>query len=289
MFDPLADVDLAFEDFPYLDPAFPLGSFPVIIESGGIPLFSDLFIAAGPGAKGTVVICPPMGEGDYLESLIVPLNYAGVNVLVYHPRGTSREKGVAYKMANAIDDAKALLEWFQTVAGPGVDKKGPALRIDAQRVAVCGVGSGANIAMAACAESGIAKGAAAFAPDNIDLLITRQGLRRAHPVYAAKKALTAGEVDIQFWLETMTPSEVKRLSVVSQSPMLSGKPLLMVGARRNNLAPLETHHMPLLHALRSGGASRLTTVELDADELFLNKRYAIARMLIEWLRKECAF
>ncbi|WP_340265753.1 alpha/beta hydrolase family protein [Sphingobium mellinum] len=290
MFDPLADIDGAFRDLPYLDPDFPPGGCPVIVESGGTEVFGDLSLAAGCGAKGTVIISPPMGGGDSLESLIVPLNYAGIHVLTYHPRGTSRE-GESYSMSKAVDDVHALVDWIVANAGEGkTGMGGTILRLDKERVALFGLGwGGGNVSFAACAESKVANYAIAAAPGNPDAQLSPENLNRARPFYRALRDATAGEVDYEEWLNALTDAEIRRLSIIQQAPNLTDRHLLMVGASQDDMSPLTVCHKPNAAALREAGARHFSEVVLDTDHMFLTKRYTLARLLITWLREEGGF
>lgn len=285
-----ADIDCAFEDFPFRDPDFPLSASPVIVDTDKGTIFGDLTMAAGPGAKGTVILTPPMGDGDDLASLIVPLTYAGIHVLTFKPRGTSRE-GEAYSMPKAVDDVHSIVSWI--VANSGNDKVssgGLKLRLDPSRIALCGIGDGGgNVSIAACAESKTANYVIAAAPGNPDAQLKPEVFAKARPAMRALKEATLGEVDLETWYDALTMADKARLSVIEQAPKLVDKHLLLIGAKRDTVSPIATCHEPNVRALRNAQAKHLTEVVLDTDHFFLTKRYALARQVITWLRTEGGF
>ncbi len=285
-----ADIDSAFDDFPFRDPEFPLSASPVIVDTEKGTLFGDLTMAGGPGTKGTVILTPPMGDGDDLASLIVPLTYAGIHVLTFKPRGTSRE-GEAYSMPKAVDDVYSIISWIVANSGPDkVSSAGLGLRLDPSRIALCGIGDGgANVSVAACAESSTANYVIAVAPGNLDAQLKPEVFAKARPSMRALKEATLGEIDMEAWYDALTAADKERLSVIQQAPKLVDKHILLLGAKRDTVSPIATCHEPNARALRAAGARHLTELVLDTDHLFLTKRYALARQVITWLRTEGGF
>lgn len=293
MFDPMKDISSAFKDIPFLDPEFPPsppGSCPVVVESGGTIVIGELVLAGGHGSKGTVIISPTMGDGDSLESLIVPLTSTGIHVLIYNPRGTSRE-GEAYSMIKAVDDVHALVDWIVANAdADAIGLGGLTPRLDPDRIALFGHGfGGGNVSFAACAESRIANYAIAAAPGNPEAQLAPEQLDQARPRYRAMKEATAGEVDYEGWLNALTDADVSRLSITQQAPKLIDKHLLIIGASQDIISPLTMCHKANAAALREAGARHFSEVVLDTDHLFLTKRYALAQLLITWLQREAGF
>src|SRR4051812_47348360 len=86
-FNPLADTDPVTTDPPFGDPAFPAEHFVTHFLSRGSVVHTSMWIAQGSHLKATVIISPQAFGGDRLESVIIPLLSAGVNVLTFQPRG----------------------------------------------------------------------------------------------------------------------------------------------------------------------------------------------------------
>ena len=88
---------------------------------------------------------------------------------------------------------------------------------------------------------------------------------------------------------SMTSADLDRMSPLVQAARLVGKNVLLVGALRDTVAPLEASHKPIAKAMRDAGVKGLDEVILDSDHAFLTKRNALSRLTIEWLRQKCGF
>jgi uncharacterized protein len=65
---------------------------------------------------------------------------------------------------------------------------------------------------------------------------------------------------------------------------LAGRPLFIAAGSRDDEVPPARHHVPLIAALNAAGASRLTELVWDTDHAFSDRRIALARATVEWLR-----
>ena len=72
--------------------------------------------------------------------------------------------------------------------------------------------------------------------------------------------------------------------LVEHAGVLASRRLLIVGATRDPEVPLERHHIPLVDALRNAGATNLTDLVWDTDHAFSDRRIALARATVDWLR-----
>ena len=68
---------------------------------------------------------------------------------------------------------------------------------------------------------------------------------------------------------------------------LKGHTLLLVAATRDVVVPIDDNHAPLAAALARAGAPNVTSVILDADHGFSDKRIALTRALVSWLEESC--
>ena len=63
--------------------------------------------------------------------------------------------------------------------------------------------------------------------------------------------------------------------------------LLLVAGTRDAGVTIEDNHAPLVAALDNAGAKNVTSVILDADHGFSDKRIALSRALVSWLDESC--
>ncbi|WP_340265752.1 alpha/beta hydrolase family protein [Sphingobium mellinum] len=286
-YDSSASVDAAFADPRLTDPNFPPSFTQFVVESGGTNIPVKMWLAGGPGPKGTVIISPPMGGWESMNSVAIPLMYAGIHVVSYRPRGV-RDPHTTYSMPRSVDDVHAIIDWI--VANSSADKtalSGPPLRLDPGRIAMFGLsGGGGNVSYAVCAESEHAHYAIAVAPGNIDIQTTPAILEKMLPMFRELKEATRGRSDYELWINAMTSAEKNRISINHNAPKLVSKHLLLLGASHDALSPIEVCHKPIANALRESGAKDLTDLILETDHAFLTKRFSLARIMIEWLRSQ---
>ncbi len=286
IFDPRSLMDSAVCDPCVLDPDFPFEQFVTHFISQGSVVHATVWIAQGREPKGTVILTPQMFGGDRLESVIIPLMTAGINVMTFHPRGMWDNQHI-YTLTGAIDDLLAAAAYVRSTAKGDIrTPAGNAWRTDTARIAVMGLsGGGGTVSISACAEDPLIQSVIAVAPANKSAPLPPEMIAGLEPV----KARTAGRIDVVATMNAMTPAENDRMSPIVQAPRLVEKNILLVGAMRDVVSPLEIAHRPIAQAMRDAGVRAFDEVILDTDHSFLTKRIALARLMIEWLRKRGGF
>ena len=73
--------------------------------------------------------------------------------------------------------------------------------------------------------------------------------------------------------------------MTKHSETLSTKTLLMVGALKDETVPVEEHFAPLVRSLEERKA-RLMNVHYDTGHNMIDKRMALTRLVIGWLREK---
>jgi dipeptidyl aminopeptidase/acylaminoacyl peptidase len=289
-FDYLRDVDYTVTDPAVFDSAYPPEHFVTYFKSQGSTVHTLMWIAGGPEPKPCVIISPQVFGGDRLESLIIPLVNSGIHVCTFHPRGMwDREN--RYGFVSALDDIHAAVEFVLTSGER--DRRtamGMPYRIDPKRIAVTGLsGGGGSLSLASCAENAGIQAAIAIAPGDFELNRGPEGTVGLRDVFEAMKSSSDGRIDLEAWLTSLSTEDFDRISPIFQAKKLRQKRVLLVGADRDVVTPIETNHRPIAAAIRAAGAEHFTEVILDTDHLFLTKRIALARLVIAWLRSECDF
>ena len=280
------DLDAYFRDPEYVDPKLPPHFMQFSIDSGGTNVPVKMWLAGGAGAKGTVIISPPMGGSDSMNSVAIPLMNAGIHVLSYRPRGI-RDPKVAYSQMKQMEDIHAMINWV--VANAGANKTapfGPPLRSDPERIALFEMSEGGgNLSYAVCAESKHANFAIAVATGNIEWALRPDNLEKLRPMFNRIKETTRGRHDYEAWMLAMTPEEVKSTSLINIAPKLVSEHLLLLGGHNDMTAPIAMHHNLIAKALQDAGVKDFTSRVLETDHGFTTKRYALPRVMIAWLHQ----
>lgn len=277
-------LEWAFVDPPFCDPEYPADHVSFRFENGSEPVFGHVWIAQGAARKGTVLIPPQTWGGDSLESVVPSLLRCGINAISFVPRGMWDRTQPTYTMYNAVDDVHALIAYVQSDDYDPQSAIGKfRARLDPERIALFGVsGGGANVGLAACAESTSVDHVVAVGPVNIDNRMTPEAARESYEMvgrpWFADAAIAA------------LPQTLERLSAIRNAERLAKKHVFLIGPSHDADNPCELNHKPIAEALCAAGAAHLTEVILESDGgLFLTKRNALAKMLIEWLRREASF
>ncbi|MBB4642807.1 alpha/beta hydrolase family protein [Rhizorhapis suberifaciens] len=273
-----------------LDPDFPFEQFVTHFISQGSVVHATVWIAQGRDPKGTVILSPQWYGGDRLESVIIPLMTAGINVMTFHPRGMWDNQH-RYTLMSAADDLLAAATYVRSTSDGQIKTgQGRAWRTDPKRIAVMGLsGGGGNVSITACAEDPHIQSVIAVAANSMTPSQTPEAMKEAKTSFEKIKALSANRIDLEGALSAMTPADYARMRPMDQAPRLVNKNVLLVGALRDTVAPLDNCHRPIAKAMRDAGVQGFDEVILDSDHSFLTKRIALARLTIQWLRQRSGF
>lgn len=283
-------IDSTVSDPCVLDPDFPCEQFVTHFMSQGSVVHATVWIAEGRNSKGTVILSPQWYGGDRLESVIIPLMTAGINVMTFHPRGMWDNQH-RYTLTGAVDDLLAAAAYIRSTVTDDIrTPQGHSWRVDPARIAVMGLsGGGGNVSLAACAEDPSIQSAIAVASNSMMAAPTAEAAEQARIGLERVNRLSAGRVDVAGVLNDMTPADYDRMRPTVRAAHLVDRNVLLIGAQRDTVAPLETCHKPIAQAMRDAGVRIFDEVILDSDHGFLTKRIALARLIIQWLRQRSGF
>lgn len=225
-----------------------------------------------------------------MESVIIPLMTAGMNVMTFHPRGMWDTQH-QYTLTGALDDLLAAAAFVRSTAD-GVLKTftGNTWRTDPERIAVMGLsGGGGNVSLSACAEDPHIRAAIAVAANGMSGARTPDGNKDFSEHFDVVRTHTAGRVDVERGLSGMSQADLDRMNPIAQANALAGKDVLLIGAQYDHVASLETCHRPIAEALRGAALRTFNEVIFETDHAFLTKRIALARLTVQWLRTTCGF
>jgi hypothetical protein len=276
-------LDMAFSDPPYIDAEYPFGHVSFRFMRGSEPVFGHIWVAQGAQRKGVVVIPPQTWGGDSIESAIYPLLRCGINAISFVPTGMWDRTQPTYTMNTAVDDVHALVDWIRSRDFDRETRIGSYRnRLDPERIALFGLsGGGGNVGFAACGESDHVHHAAAVVPTNMEHRFQIEPIKESYEMVGRP---WFAEAAIEQYSETL-----ERLSIIRNAQRLASKTLLIVSAYPDPENAVEFNHTPIVDALRVAGAKHLTDVIMAADHSFMTKRNALAKLLIEWLRREASF
>lgn len=150
-------------------------------------------------------------------------------------------------------------------------------------------GGGGNVSLTACAEDAGIQSAIAVASNGMLAAPSPQFAEMMRIGLERTKAMTAGRIDVEGVLASMSPADYDRMRPTVRAADLVDRNILLIGASRDMVAPLETCHRPIAQAMRDAGVRVFDEVILDTDHGFLTKRIALSRLTIEWLRQRSGF
>ena len=265
-----------------VDSAFPPTMGELSFESGGSKLNGLMYVANGPGPHPTVIMLHGYPGNERNLDVAQVVRRAGMNVLYFNYRGTWGSGG-EFSIAHALEDVAKAVERARS------EEWASAYRADPDHVALVGHSLGGFLGAITTAEDDRIACFAFLAGADLGWF----GLH-AHAVAGLESTLRqhmdAGGGPVQGDARLVASEIVSRAeawSVPSRAADLATRPLLLVAAARDEVAPKADHHDRVIAALRKADAKRLTEVVLDDDHVFSAHRMELASRLIDWLRAEC--
>ena len=268
-------------DPPARDSAFPAQMAELALESAGSRLNAILYIAAGRGPNPIVLLLHGNPGNERNLDLAQAIRRAGYSVLFFNYRG-SWGSGGTFSRTHALEDVQAALRWARS--GSTVAR----FRIDTARVALVGHSMGGWLAlMTAAADPRVACVAGLDSRNTGAYARMLEGNRSADSaVLVATDSLTSPGAPYRVdgsgaALVTEMKANADRWDLTAHARALSDRPVLLIGAA------LRADHDGLVDALNRAGARRVTALTWDTDHSFSDRRIALARTVVDWLRSSC--
>jgi dipeptidyl aminopeptidase/acylaminoacyl peptidase len=272
-FDPVA------EDPVKIDLQYPAELEAVNIESEGKKLVGVLFIAQGAGPHPTVVLLHGFPGYDRNFDLAQVFRRAGWNVLVFHYRGSWGSEGT-FSFKHVLEDVSAAQRFLSTRSARDL------YRVDTDKIVLVGHSLGGFAALMTLAYDQNIRSAASIAGFNLGIFadnIQRKRVPMKGLIHHYEKELPSLRIPSAVDLFHELSGFGERWDLLRQAPKMAHGSVLLVGGSRDMDAPVDKHHIPLVHALDVSGARQLRHVILDADHYFSDKRVALARTILSWL------
>lgn len=254
-----------------IDKKFPPGLAQFIVPSHGVELDAWLYVASGPGPRGTVIL--PHGLPGYEMSgdLAQSIRRAGWNVMLFHYRGTWGVPG-SFSQSSAIEDTAEVVRFLREPANAAKYRGDPRL------VVLIGHSFGGFIAGYEAAHDADIKAVAMIAAVNLGKINADPKEREArlkrwetqlHPVRGATAAELFAEAE----------RNAKDWDYVQWAEALRTRPVLLLEADDQNHADMEA----LASALRQKSAGALEQVAVATDHSFSDRRIELQSIVIKWL------
>jgi pimeloyl-ACP methyl ester carboxylesterase len=271
------DRSSAIEDPHIVDPRYPAITRPVAIPSGDARMNGVLFLAQGAGPHPNAVILHGFPGSQKNEDLAYAIRQAGWNVLTFQYRGSWGSEG-DFSFSGALADASAAIAFLGGPAGAGE-------RGISDQVVLIGHSFGGWAALMTAASHTKVRAVASIAGRNIGRAATKLGDAN---VFATRlKSLSDNMLPIRgISAEKLLREQLmhaEEWDLIVQVSALSRKTVLLVAGERDTAAPLAEDHIPLVEALRQERAPKTTSIILDADHAFSDKRPALAAAVVSWL------
>jgi pimeloyl-ACP methyl ester carboxylesterase len=254
----------------------------IAFESGGERLNGLLYVAAGAGPHPVVLL--PHGNPGYERNLDLAqaIRRAGYTVLFFDYRGNWGSGGM-FSRTHALEDVHAALRWVRSGA---VARK---FRINSSRVALVGHSMGGWLALMAAAADPAVVCVAGLDSRNVGAygLLLRRDKSAESALVAANDSLTAPGAPYRVEgggaaLVAEMKANAERWDATARAQALSDRPILLVSA------VFTADKDSLVAALNRARARRVTALAWRTDHSFSDKRFALARVVVGWLRSECA-
>jgi uncharacterized protein len=265
----------------------PEAPVPVEFQAGGDPVRGRFFATAAPAPLATLVLIPGFG-GDPADvlGLGARLSARGVNVLVFNNRGV-QDSGGTLTYANALEDARAALEWLRSPAARA------RFRIDPERTVLGGFSFGGSIAMLHAARDTSVRRVLAIAGADHSVYARRM---REEPGYRdALREVLAGtrapRGPVRFEPDALLDEILANESAYAHPPhaaRFAGRPVLLVGGWDDLTCPVEREILPLYRALTAVAGSDASIIAYTDGHSFGNSRDRLADDIHAWLTRTTA-
>lgn len=224
---------------------------------------------------------PELGSGP-----IAALRDEGLNVLTLHYRGSWGTPGT-FGAAHALEDANAAIAFLRSPAAVS------AYGIDPERLVLMGDSFGSWVALQTAARDprtpcvgaalvfDVGRLGADFSQD--------EGVRGAFEQMFADVE-SAPDLGYRFaagaiGLADEIVSGRARYELAGVAAALGDRPVLLIGAEADELAPLDIHLRPFSSALEAAGNSNVTQTILPGGHELSNAQYA--PLFAEWVNRNC--
>lgn len=274
-YDPIGDDPVRNSDFPTIQAG-------ITFESKGDLINGVLLITHGQGPHPTILLLHGFPGYERNFDLAQTFRRAGWNVLIFHYRGSWGSQG-SYSFNNCIEDVSSALDFLS------VKESSDLYRVDPQRIVIIGHSMGGFYALMGAINNPSINSVASIAGVNMGDFLRAN--RDNQPVFDTfldffKNGLPPlrGTSADKLLQESLTNAE--KWNLLDHVNSLANRSLLLIGGSLDTVVPVSIHHKPLVDALTNKNATDLTSIVIDADHGFTDKRIALTRIILKWLENQ---
>ncbi|HEY8671824.1 MAG TPA: alpha/beta fold hydrolase [Terriglobales bacterium] len=256
---------------PPTDRKFPPALAAITVPSHGVDMDAMLYLAAGAGPHGTVLLLNGLPGYERNVDLAQSIRRAGWNVLLFHYRGTWGTSGM-FSQSSAIEDVAEAVRFLRDPANA------VKYHIDPQSLVLIGHSFGGFLAGYEGGHDRDIRGVAMISAVNLGKINANPNEREArlkrwgtqlHPVRGSNASELFAEAE----------RHAKDWDYVQWAEALRGRPVLLVAADDQNHSDMES----LAAAIRQKGAVALEDKAVETDHSFSDHRIALQRIVVSWL------
>lgn len=270
-------------DPPAPDSAHPPRLAEIAFESDGDRLNGLLYVAAGAGPHPVVLLLHGNPGNERNLDVAQAIRRAGYTVLYFDYRGNWGSGGL-FSRTHALEDVGAALRW---VRSPAVARR---FGIDTSRVALVGHSMGGWLALMSAAADPRVACVGALDSRNVGAYGRQLQRDRAaeSALVAVNDSLTAPGAPYRAQgggaaLVAEMKANAERWDVTAYAQALRDRPILLVAAI------FKADQDSIAAVLGRTGARRVTALAWRTDHSFSDRRLALARTVVDWLRSACGF
>jgi pimeloyl-ACP methyl ester carboxylesterase len=254
---------------PPRDPAHPARVEVLHIPSAGLEINGLAYVASGPGAHPTLIICHGWPGNEKNLDLAQAVRRAGWNAVTFNYRGSWGSPG-EFHFTQVSEDATAVIAWLRR---PEVAAK---LGVDPRRIAIAGHSMGGWATARVAASDPTLLGAILIAPADMGGL----GKLKRDDVVKAAAANAETLVTTPEKMADELIAQSSQFALAKTATGLTKIPLLVLTADDG----LADSANSLVAAIRTQGSTRIQTKHFTTDHSWSDARLALASSVVEWLQ-----
>lgn len=263
-------------------PAMAADSFTTTVEFPvqGVTLRARIHVAQGPGPHPTIVEVKGFQQADGWVAPYAPAR--GMNGVTLDFRGQNTSEG-RYSPEYGPADLAGLVALLRT------ERARREWRVDPARLVVMGSSAGTLAALSTLgADPGISCGGA-IVPFNWGVAGTMaradSGIRRQFEGVAA--GVNPERLRVEPDLVQRVMDQAEAINARTAATRLGGKVVFLIGAQRDDTAPLMLHFQPLVASARAAGARVVRDTIMDDTHNLTDTWRAALGTLYRWIRSDC--
>lgn len=273
------------EDPVTTDNNYPPSMSSLLIKDETKKLVGTIFLAEGEEKKPLVFLLHGFPGNEMSYDIAHAVRRNGMNVLVFHYRGTWGSSG-EFSWKNCIDDIETVKNYISR------DDIAEKFRIDPGKLVFIGHSMGGFAAMMHAITYPGVKNIGFTAGYNFGFagkIISQKVDYIAQAVQRMSEgaAMLNGTTGKLLWEEVFKNRD--EWDLTSHAPKFKNFNLFLAGAEYDTTAPVEMHHIPLVKALEKAECKNITHTILKSGHSFSNKRIELTSLIIDWLDNKVNF